>query len=282
MEISLAAEKAFNFVPRFSLEVAHDRVEQKKVNLIAGTFSALLSRPKPTDFVMASVENRYEPFWLVTLSAWTKYDRTHTYVVQTSGMEVKQVTILGHDITLDTLAKGNPTFSMSAVEHCTEERRSTRTFDGLTGVVTDLNQYLAFPKTEIIELENFRPEGVLVVPPQVRATAAVRQALSEMIKPVPQAHVIHEERVDIEAIELNYRPLYAFEYEWTGKGKHSVIEFDALTGNISGDGRKLSNQIKGFVTRDLLFDVTADAVGMIVPGGSIAVKLVKAVIDREK
>jgi hypothetical protein len=28
--------------------------------------------------------------------------------------------------------------------------------------------------------------------------------------------------------------------------------------------------------------VTADAVGMLVPGGSIAVKLVKAVVDRKK
>ena len=35
------------------------------------------------------------------------------------------------------------------------------------------------------------------------------------------------------------------------------------------------------LTRDLLFDITADAVGMFVPGGSIAVKLVKAVVDRK-
>ena len=39
---------------------------------------------------------------------------------------------------------------------------------------------------------------------------------------------------------------------------------------------------KGILTRDLFFDVTADAVGMLVPGGSIAVKLVKAVVDRGK
>jgi hypothetical protein len=34
--------------------------------------------------------------------------------------------------------------------------------------------------------------------------------------------------------------------------------------------------------RDLLFDVTADALGIILPGGSIAVKLVKAAIDKGK
>jgi hypothetical protein len=34
--------------------------------------------------------------------------------------------------------------------------------------------------------------------------------------------------------------------------------------------------------RDLLFDVTADALGIIMPGGSIVVKLVKAAIDKGK
>jgi hypothetical protein len=61
-----------------------------------------------------------------------------------------------------------------------------------------------------------------------------------------------------------------------------VLELDALTGDVRSGGKKLSDQIKSVVTRDLIFDVTADAVGMVVPGGSIAVKLVKAVADRRK
>jgi hypothetical protein len=96
-----------------------------------------------------------------------------------------------------------------------------------------------------------------------------------------QAQVIHEERVDVEAIDLYFRPVYAFEYDWAAKGKRVVVEYDALTGDTRTGGRKLQDQIKGMVTRDLLFDVTADAVGMLVPGGSIAVKLVKAVVDRK-
>jgi hypothetical protein len=47
-------------------------------------------------------------------------------------------------------------------------------------------------------------------------------------------------------------------------------------------GKRWSDQIKGMLTRDLIFDITADAFGTIVPGGSIAVKLVKAVVDRNK
>jgi hypothetical protein len=86
----------------------------------------------------------------------------------------------------------------------------------------------------------------------------------------------------VEAIDLNFRPVYALEYEWAAKSKRVVIEFDALTSEFRAGGKKLHDQIKGIVTRDLLFDVTADAVGLIVPGGGIAVKLVKAVVDRSK
>jgi hypothetical protein len=61
-----------------------------------------------------------------------------------------------------------------------------------------------------------------------------------------------------------------------------ILELDGLTGEVHTGGKKLSDQIKGIVTRDLIFDLTADAAGMIVPGGGIAVKLVKAVVDRGK
>jgi len=120
-----------------------------------------------------------------------------------------------------------------------------------------------------------------VVPPQALATAVVRQVMAEVVKPV-QAQVLHEERVDVEAIDLYFRPVYAFEYDWAAKGKRVVVEYDAVTGETRTGGKKLSDQIKGMITRDLLFDVTADAVSMLVPGGGIAVKLVKAVVDRGK
>jgi hypothetical protein len=103
--------------------------------------------------------------------------------------------------------------------------------------------------------------------------------LAEVIQPV-RAQVIHEERVDVEALDVNFRPVYAFEYEWAAKSKRVVLEFDALTGEMRSGGKKLSDQIKSVLTPALLFDVTADAAGLLVPGGSIAVRLVKAVVDR--
>jgi hypothetical protein len=116
----------------------------------------------------------------------------------------------------------------------------------------------------------------------VKANAVVRQVTAEVVQPVQNVQTIHEERVDIETVDLNFRPIYAFEYEWTTKNKKVVIEFDPLTGEMRTGGKRWSDQLKGLLTRDLIFDVTADAFGTIVPGGSIAVKLVKAVVDRKK
>jgi hypothetical protein len=280
MEIYLAAERAFHFIPQISVEVARDRIEQKKTGLVSGTLGALISRPKPEDIQIASVESRLEAFWLINVFMRTVYERNRMYTIQVGGPEVQHVTALGQDLPVTVQPKGGASIALEGVEHCLEERRHGYTFDG-AGVKMDLSKYQAFAKSEITDLGQFAPSGVLVVPPQAHATTVIRTILAEVIKPV-QAQVIHEERLNVEALDINFRPVYAFEYEWVTKGKRVVLEFDALTGEIHTGGRKWGDQIKGMVTRDLIFDVTADAVGMIVPGGSIAVKLVKAVVDRGK
>lgn len=281
MEISLASERAYQLTPQVPLDTARVRVDDKRASLVAGTVGALLARPKVDDIQLVSVENRLEPFWLITVATRTRYDRNRTYTLTVTGPEVQQVTLLDHQVTVDRQAKGGPSLALTGLEHCQEEHRLTRFFDGLTGEREDRTRYLTFPALEIPALETFAPEGVLVVPPQARATAVVRQVMSEAVKPV-QAQIIHEERVDVENIDLYFRPVYAFEYHWPAKNKRVIVECDALTGDFQPGGKKLGDQIRGMLTRDLLFDVTADAIGMIVPGGSIAVKLVKAVVDRGK
>jgi len=280
MEISLAEERAYYFVPQISLEIARDRIEKKKTSLVAGMFGTLISRPDPNEIQVVSVENRLEPYWAVTAASRTAYDRQQVYTIPIKGEKVREVTVLGQNLTVNS--KGNPSVTLNGIEHCVEEHRATRFFDGLSGQKSDLSRYQSFTKTQITDLEHFAPEGMLVVPPQMRATVIVRQVLGEVIQPVSKAQIIHEERVDVESIELNFRPVYAFEYEWASKGKRVVVEFDALLGDMHSGGKKWSDQIKGILTRDLFFDVTADAIGMLVPGGSIAVKLVKAVVDRGK
>jgi hypothetical protein len=280
MDIFLANERAFHFIPQITVEVARDRMEQKKTNLVSGTVGALISRPKPEDIQLVSVESRLEAFWQISIFCRTAYERNRTYTIPVNGAEIHHVTALGQDLPVSVGPKGNASFQLDGVEQCVEERRQQFTFDG-AGAKVDLSKYQTYAKTEIAELEQFSPEGVLVVPPQAHASTVVRTVLAEVIKPV-QAQIIHEERVNVEALDINFRPIYALEYNWVTKNKRAILEFDALTGEIRSGGRKMSGQLKGMITRDLIFDVTADAAGLLVPGGSIAVKLVKAAMDHGK
>jgi hypothetical protein len=280
MDISLAEERAFQINPQVTLDVAQVRVDDKRTGLVAGTVGALLSRPKPDEIRMVSVENRLEPFWAVTIKTHTVFDRNRSFTFSTAGPEVKSVTLLEHEVPTQAQLKGPSTITLPGVEHCLEETEVTRHFDGISGAKGDFSRYLTAPSLEILNLETFAPENVLVVPPQARATAVVRQVMGEVVQAV-QAQTILEERVDVTAIDLYFRPVYAFEYEWAAKNKKVVVEYDAITGDARAGGKWLGQQIRGMLTRDLVFDVTADAVGLIVPGGSIAVKLVKAIADRK-
>jgi hypothetical protein len=104
--------------------------------------------------------------------------------------------------------------------------------------------------------------------------------MGELMKPV-QADAVLEEAVVLEHTDLYYRPIWAFEFTWAGKGKQGIVEIDSITGQTR-QGRALVGSIKGMLSRDLLFDVGADAVGLLVPGGSIAVKVARAAIDNKK
>ena len=281
MEISLSNERAFQLLPQIDPERAQALVEEKKANLVAGMVGALLSRPKPEDIRLVYSERRLEPFWHVAVHLRTVYDRNRSYAVPVGGAEVKRVTVMARTLAVDGLAKGGPSFALEGIEHCEEDLRVSQAFDGEGNPKPGLVKLLDSPKREIADLSEFKPEGVIVVLPQSRASAVVRQVMSEVLRPV-KAQVILEERADVEAIDLYFRPAYAYEFLWVVKDKRVIVEMDALSGEMRTGGKTLKDRLQSVVTRDFLFDVTADAVGMIVPGGGIAVKLVKAGVDRKR
>lgn len=280
MDIYLAKESAYHYIPQVSLEIALDRLEQKKVQLVSGTLGKLISRAKPEDINITSVEKRLEAYWQINVRLFTEYERNRTYHIALSGAEIDQVTILGKELPVITDKKDSASLSLEGVEHCVEESRHEFTFDG-EGVEKEMSQYSVYAKTEVLDFENFAPDDMLVVPPKALASTIVRSILSKVIKPV-EADVILEERIDINKLEINFRPVYAIEYLWVPKEKQVVIEFDALTGEILGHGKKIGDQVKQILTPDLLFDVSSVAAGALVPGGGLAVKLIKVAYDQKK
>ena len=106
MDIYLAAERAYHLIPQITLEVARDRLEQKKTGLVSGTLGALISRPKPEDIQIVSFENRLEAFWLINVFVHTVFERNQTYTVPVSGKEVDHVSALGQDLPVNINNKG--------------------------------------------------------------------------------------------------------------------------------------------------------------------------------
>lgn len=165
------------------------------------------------------------------------------------------------------------------VEHCREEHRKEACFDGQSGERKDFSYALHFNKKEILELSSFSPDGIIIAP-EIRASFVTRQIMGEAIRPL-QADEIQEEEVIIENLELYFRPVFAFEFRWQAKEKTGIAEFDGLTGEMRTGGKMWRERLKKLDT-NVLFDIGADVLGMVFPGGNIAVKLTKAAIDYKK
>ena len=190
-----------------------------------------------------------------------------------TGPEVQSITLHETDYPV-----ANRSIAFMAVEHCREENRQQMFFDGLSGEAQELGSLIGNARSEVTDLTDLAArDGVIVVPPEIRASFVMRQALQAMLKPL-QADVIFEEVVTIEAIDLYYRPIFAFEFRWKAKDKTAVAEFDGVTGEMR-NAKSLRQQMNLPISREALFDIGADTIGMIVPGGNIAVKLVKVAID---
>ncbi len=276
MDITVAEEQVFRLLPTLDVEKAREKAWDKKTAVFGAGLSAIFSRPKAEEVQITYSECRYEPFWHVACHVRYVYERMRSYNVPVSAPEVQFVTIEGEEYQVTAKPRQ---FTIAGVEHCVEEASSEVTFDAVSSQERDWKIYLRFGKEPIPDLNQFAPEGSIVVPPEVRASAVVRQVLGSMLRPV-QADTIHEERVDVRAVELYFKPVYAFEYRWEPKDKTAVAEFDGLTGEMYTGGVTLRQQVKGVLSPELLFDIGVDAVDLLVPGGGIAVKLVKAMVDR--
>ena len=275
MEIQLADQHIYRLEDRMTPEEIRQRAMDRRTGAFGGGLDSIFNRPKADDIELIDSQRRLEPFWHVACSALYVYDRSHDYVVPASGLQVQSVTVHGED---HPAAGGH--FTISTVEHNREEYRQALFLDGVSGAaVAEAPNLIGNPKHEVTDLDALTAEADIVRPPEQRASFVVRQLLTGMLKPL-QADVVHEESITFEQIDLYYRPWWAFEFHWKVKDKKGVVEMDAVTGELR-NSQALMARLSRTVTRDSLFDIGADTVGLLVPGGSIAVKVAKLAIDHQ-
>lgn len=278
MEIGIADERALVFQEQLTMDQAEGRAWGQKVVAFGSMekMTSFLRRPKDEDFELTYKEHRLQPFWHVECQARYVYERQRAYPIPLSGSEIKSITIEGHEYPAEA-----GRITLQGVEHCREEPRREVFIDGYSGEHDEaLGEYLKYPANEmpIEQIDELTQKNIIIVPPQSKATAVVRDVLLGVLKSF-QADQIIEDQVEIERVDLYYRPVYAFQYRWLSKGKEAVLEMDGLTGTIQSNGKTYQQYMGKILDADFLFDIGAETVGLLVPGGGIAVKLARKGYD---
>ncbi|MGH2373632.1 MAG: hypothetical protein ACRDIC_09195 [bacterium] len=278
MEITVAEQKVFLVEARLSPEQAKERAWDQKMAAF-GSFSRLLLRPKGDEIKVATAEKRFEPLWFAAARRRIVFDRGREYRVPVGDQTVQRVTVAGSDY---PVAPGPPRhYIIRGVEHCEDDVRVESFIDGVTGADVAAAAIAAAPHEEIVELADFAPSDAIVVPPEVKASTVV-QRLVQRLMTTYEADQVFEESITVEHLQLLYHPVYAFEYVWEARGKKAVVEIDAVTGEVRTDGRAFHQQMRRIFNREVLFDLGAETVNLVVPGGAIALKIGKAIVDHQR
>lgn len=281
MELTVADQRILIFNEQIPFIEAEGIAWSKKAEAF-GTINKLvgfLNKPLDDDFELIYKEHRFEPFWHVVANARYVYDRNSTYQIPVTGPEVKSITFL--DTNFEVV---NSNIHQNLVEHCLQNESEEVFVSGITGKADkNLKKYLSLsPRQVQNDLESEVDQTTILVPPQVRISAIMRDSLAKMIKGI-QADKIIEEKLRIEYVDLYYRPVYAFNYLWKSKGKEAIVLVDGITSEVSVGNKLFKEYIGKKIDKDFLFDLGADAAGMLIPGGSLVVKIAKKYVDsREK
>lgn len=293
MDVRLAPTHVYTLNPSLDFEAAKQQAIDKRLGIVSGGLGSLFSRPKPEEVDLVYAEIRYESFWHVVCSVRYVFERNKDFTVPVTGVEVRTVTLLGQEFEIaaqpaQPAASGGflsqlgqqmglsgtaRSFTVPGVEHCIDENRQEQYLDAVNGQLLQLGaEYAQKDKTEVTDLSPLATDEVLVVAPQLSATKVAKQVLTAMTKQI-QADKFLEEATHIEALDLYFRPVYAFEFAWKPKNKTGVAEFDAVTGNMIS-GKALHTRSDKAITREELFDINADTVTGLIPTAAGNVKLV--------
>ncbi len=266
MNVELADERILILADRFSMEHAEGRAWTKRIDAF-GTLAKMtgfLKQPKDDAFEISYRERRLQPFWRVACSTVQAYERRREYAINVAP-EVQSVVLGG-----ETRAVAGSKFQVSGVEVCREESGKEVFYDGLTKAQNPaLSDYLRHPAAEATAemLAALTGEGTIVVPSEAKASTLVREVVASAIGRI-EADKVTEETVRLEAIELYYRPVYAFRFKW--QGKEAIVEFDALSGEARTGGSTFEQHLGKLLEPQFLLDVGAEAANLFIPGANLA------------
>jgi hypothetical protein len=277
MEIVVAEQGAFCFEPSLSADEARGRAGAHKAGAF-GTLSRLLSRPKDDDIKVEEQGLRYFPLWHAKAHLRFVYDRRESYKVPIKTPHVKVVTIGSSDYTVADGATA--TVELPALEHCERDEQKELWLDAVSSQPLNAQPYLKASVAAVV-LDTFAPQGAQIVTPTVRASAVIRTLLGSDLQPT-DADQVKEEEVNVECIDLYFRPAYGFRYVWATKNKTAEVTIDGITGELKAEPSATTAALGKLLKPETLFDIGAETLNLVVPGGAIALKVARAITDKSK
>jgi hypothetical protein len=274
MEIVVAEQGAFYFQPQITPEEARGRAGAHKVSAF-GTLSRLFSRPKDEDIAVSDQGLWYVPLWHAKAHLNFVFDRRESYKVPIKGPHTKTVTVGGSDHAVTGGA-----IEVPVIEHCERDEQRELWLDAVTSQPINAKPYLNLLPNPV-KLDEFAPEGVKIVAPSVRASAVVRALLGEDFRPA-DADEVKNERVEVDCIDLYFRPTFNFKFEWTSKNKSADVAIDAISGELQTQPSAAMAVMANLLKPETLFDIGAETLNLVIPGGAIPLKVAKAFADKRK
>jgi hypothetical protein len=266
MNVELAEERILLLPDKLGAPMAEGRAWAKRTDAF-GAFAKLggfLQKPKDEDFEVVYRELRLQPFWRLSVSTTHVYERARPHKVKV-GAEVQSISLGGQ-----TYPANNREVTITATECCSEQSQRDWLFDGITKKADPaLKNYLGI-EAKVVSAEDLNDQakgGAVVVPPQAKASMLTRDVISQAIRKIEADRII-EEKMQVDAIDLFYRPVYAVRYKW--QQKEAVVEVDAVTGDTRTGGATFEAYVGKLVDRDFLLDAGVEAANMFIPGVNLA------------
>ena len=262
------------FSPIISSEKADQIAEENKHRGIS-FFARLIYRPKPEEIKLARSEARYEPFWQMNCEARVDFVREKSVHLDLDE-HVCELKIGDQYFKAD---QGKAFVNID--ERCVVRKNHKLFIDAITGEKCDFTDVSASRYSRIGSIEELSSSDFAPLPAKVKASILVRDMIFETMKPLKAIEIIAQS-LKIEKLNLCFRPVYVYEYIWEAKNQKVIFEIDAITGKVSEGRAYCQSADQELLSETSLFDIGADAIGLVVPGGEIAAKIARAFISKRK
>ncbi|MGM0600801.1 MAG: HEAT repeat domain-containing protein [Candidatus Rifleibacteriota bacterium] len=252
-----------------------DKIAEENKHRGINFFTRLIYRPKPEEIILSRSEARFEPFWHMKCEAKVDYVREKSVHLDLD----EKVCELKIGDQYFKAEKGQAFVNID--ERCVIRKNHNIFIDAVTGEKRDFSELLKNKYSCLKSLEDLEKNEFKLLPARVKASILVREMVFDTMQPLKAIEILGQS-LKIDKLNLCFRPVYIYEYIWEAKETKVVFEIDGVTGKIN-EGRVLKNiNSKEFMSEASLFDIGADAIGLVVPGGEIAAKIARAFIGRKK